>query len=108
MNDQLQHIRQLQQVLQLEKEEDYEQFKVFVESLSLAEKRKKGFSWHPIQVLKQGYTYGERAFVIVRRTTSLETPHSFRPGKVINLYTSQPAVHRPKRSGVIQYVDQQK
>ncbi|MCB0571097.1 MAG: AAA family ATPase [Phaeodactylibacter sp.] len=95
----------LSELLQMEKQADLEQYKLQVERLSPEERRAQGFSWYPLQVAKQGYTYGERAFVIVERHASDDEPHQFRPGKIVNLYTRQPAVQQPERSGVIQFVD---
>lgn len=95
----------LSELLQLEKQAGLEQFRLQVERLSPEERRARGFSWHPLQVVKQGYTYGERAFVIVERNAAADEHHQFRPGKSVNLYTRQAAVRHPERSGVIQFVD---
>lgn len=92
------------ELLQLEKEEDLEQYKKLVQDLPLDERRKKGYSWSPLQVVKKGYTFGERAFVTVERTAQLDQEHQFRSGMTVNLFTQQPAVNRPERAGVIYYV----
>lgn len=103
--DTIKDIEDLSELLRLEKQESLEQFKQMVARLSLEEKRAKGFTWYPLQVSKQGYTYGERAFVIVERNGPADEPHHFRAGKVVSLYTRQPAVRHPECSGVIQFVD---
>lgn len=105
MSEALKELAELAELLQLEKQEDFEQFKQAVERLPLEERREKGYAWYPLQVSKSGYTYGERAFVIVERHAAREEPHHFRPGKVASLFTRQPAVQHPERSGVIQFVD---
>ncbi|MCB0549434.1 MAG: AAA family ATPase, partial [Phaeodactylibacter sp.] len=105
MSEALKELAELSELLQLEKKEDLEQFKLAVQRLPLEERKEKGYTWYPLQVAKSGYTYGERAFVIVERNASESEPHHFRPGKVVNLYTRQPAVQHAERSGVIQFVD---
>lgn len=104
----IEHLEHLQTLLQLEKEADLETFKKMIQSLPLQERQAKGFSWYPVQVIKKGYTYGNRAFVIVEREKQKDEPHHFRPGKVVNLFTQQAAVQRPERTGVIHYVDKNK
>lgn len=105
MTDIQNELKELSRLLQLEKQADLEQFKYRVERLSMEERRAQGFSWYPLQITKQGYTYGERAFVIVERNATESTPHQFRSGKVVNLYTRQAAVQQPERTGVVQFVD---
>ena len=105
MSEALKELAELSKLLQLEKEEGLEQFKRLVQRLPLEERKDKGYTWYPLQVVKSGYTYGERAFVIVERNAAEEEPHHFRSGKVVNLYTRQPAVQHSERSGVIQFVD---
>ena len=101
----LQEFEKLLELLHLEREEDLEEYKKNVQNLSLAERRSKGYTWSPLQVIRQGYTYGERAFVIVERTKNLNQAHQFRAGKTINLFTQQPSVRKRDYSGVIQFVD---
>nr|HQU59222.1 AAA family ATPase [Saprospiraceae bacterium] len=85
MTDIQNELKELSRLLQLEKQADLEQFKHRVERLSMEERRAQGFSWYPLQISKQGYTYGERAFVIVERNATESAPHQFRSGKVVNL-----------------------
>jgi ATP-dependent RNA/DNA helicase IGHMBP2 len=98
-------LRKLKQLLQLEKEEDFEQFKTLVKRLSLAERRDKGVSWYPVEVLKMGYSVGDRAFVTVRRTNRLKEPHQFRSGGTVSLFTETANSNLPERSGVINFLD---
>ena len=44
----------LKKLLQIEKKEDYEQHKLLIERLPLEERKKKGYSWYPLQVIKKG------------------------------------------------------
>lgn len=93
------------QLIQQEKEEDLEQFRKMVQELPLSKRKAKGVTWYPLQVLKSGYTYGERAFVIIERTTELGNAHQFRSGKTINFYTNQPGVKTRDYTAVVNYVN---
>ena len=108
MKNGLEEFEQLKRVLQLEKEEDLEQFKTLIQQLPLSERKVKGVSWYPVQVLKSGYTYGERAFVEIQRDEQLDTPHQFRAGKTVNLFTKQANVNNPDRKGVVNFVNKNK
>ena len=104
----IEELEELKKLLQLEKEEDFEQFRTLVKSLSLTERRDKGLSWHPVQVVKTGYSIGDRAYVTIRRTTRLKQPHRFRSGGTVNLFTTTPKAYQPERSGVINFIDRDK
>jgi ATP-dependent RNA/DNA helicase IGHMBP2 len=104
MSKKLEYLNTLTALLELEKQADLEMFKAMVQRLPLQERQSKGFSWYPVEVVKKGYTYGDRAFVTVERTKNIDTPHQFRSGKVVNLFTQQPSVKKPERSGVIHFI----
>ena len=99
---------ELLQLLLLEKEEDYYQHKQFIERLPLSDRIQKGYTWHPLEVLKVGYTYGDRAFVTVARTNNQDEPHHFRSGKLVNLYATSSESRKAESSGVLHYVEKGK
>ena len=96
------------ELVMIEKEEDYNQHKTFIQSLSLDERVKQGYSWYPVMVTKVGYTYGERAFVMLERNIERTESHQFRSGKIANLFINDPSVKNPERSGVVHYVEKNK
>lgn len=98
-------LEKLAQLLAMEKQEDFEQYRKLVQSLPLAQRREEGYSWHPLNMVKEGYTMGERAFVIVERTNHLEQAHKFRSGKTVSLFTQQDNVYKPEKIGVINFVE---
>ncbi|MEM6966367.1 MAG: AAA domain-containing protein [Bacteroidota bacterium] len=101
-------LTELLRVLQIEKKEDFERFRETVIKLSLKEKREKGLTWYPVLVKKQGYTFGERAFVLLERTTQLNEPHQFRSGtpvEIFSLVENKFEDNKNRRlSGVIQFL----
>ncbi len=101
-------LEKLLELLQLEREEDLDQYKKLIESLALHERRAKGYTWYPVNVLKKGYTIGDRAFVIIEKGGSVDDKHHFRSGKTVRLFSELPAAKGSDRNGVIHYVDKNK
>lgn len=98
-------LQELQQLLALEKAADLEYHRKKIQSLPLDKRVKEGYSWYGgVTVAKSGYTIGNRAFVIIERPLP-HPPDQFRPGKTVSLFTKQPSVHKPERSGIIQFTD---
>lgn len=100
-------LEELLSLLKIEREEDFEQFKRKIQSLPLSERRAKGYTWHPVQVIKKGYTIGDRAFVTVEQPAHVKDKeeHQFRSGKTVNFFTSQPGVRRPDYGGVVYWIN---
>ncbi len=101
-------LKNLSKLLQTEKDEDFTQYRAKVQALSLNEKRKKGYCWYPIHVDKSGYTFGNRAFVIVHFQKYNKYKHHFRPGKTVSLFCNDTNIKHSEQSGVIHYVDKHK
>jgi ATP-dependent RNA/DNA helicase IGHMBP2 len=108
MENELQELTDILELLKIEKKEDFEQHRKLMDSLSPEQRRAKGLAWYPLNVVQQGYTIGERAFVVVERTQGKGQEHQFRSGKTVRFYTQQAGVHNPERNGVIYYVDKDK
>lgn len=95
-------------LLQIEREEDLEQYKKLIESLPLHERKSKGYTWYPVNVVKKGYTIGDRAFVVIEKGGSADDEHHFRSGKTVRLFSMLPAAEGADKNGVIHYVDKNK
>lgn len=108
MEEHIAAFEKLEELLKLEREADFEYFKKMVQSLPIEERINKGFCWHPVNILKTGYTLGDRAYIVLERTKQLDQPHKFRAGKVVNFFTARPRIFHPERSGVIDYIDKHK
>lgn len=101
MTDEIAELQQLSELLKLEKQKDFEQFQAFVQSLSLSERVAEGYAWHPVEVEKSGYTYGERAFVTITQTKASMVPHQFRAGQPVRFFTAVPQDKQSEKSGII-------
>ncbi len=107
MDEQLYFKKLLEQVL-AEKKADFEAYKQLIADLPMTERKEKGFTWHPLNVVKFGYTIGERSFVIVEKTSETDAPRQFRSGKTVRLFTLSEGAYRPERIGVINYIKDKK
>ncbi|MFT4973956.1 MAG: ATP-dependent RNA/DNA helicase IGHMBP2 [Saprospiraceae bacterium] len=103
-----QELESVFKLLQIEKEEDFRQYREIIQKLPLKERKEKGYSWYPVEAVKTGYTIGDRAFVVVEKTGDKDTSHMFRPGKTVSLFTQQPEVKNAEKTGIIQYVERNK
>lgn len=104
MSNSAEELKQLLDVLKIEKKHDFDLYRKMVEQLSISERRKKGYTWLPLKIIRSGYTIGERAFVLVERTKELDEPHQFRSGMPVRFYTQQVDMKKPERSGVINFI----
>ncbi len=104
MSASLKGFDQLLEALLLEKQADLENFKEKILKLSLQERTSSGVAWYPLNVIKKGYTIGERVFITVERTKNLDSQHRFRSGKPVRLFTMQSVNGKPEQNGVIYFV----
>ena len=103
----LRELRQLRSLLQIEREEDYQQYQTLIQKKPLAQRITEGLSWYPLQVIKTGYTIGERAYIVVQ-TERKHDRHQFRAGSTVRFFTQQAHVRDPEKQGVIQFVERTK
>ncbi len=99
------HFTRLLELLRQEREEDLQQYLRTIRERPLHERVEQGHTWYPLQVIQTGFSLGEKAFVVVERTTRLHQPHQLRAGQSVNLFTAVPHVDHPEKSGVINYVE---
>ena len=99
------HFTHLRSLLQREREEDLQQYLKQVRERPLTERVEQGYAWYPLNVVQTGFSLGEKAFVVVERTSRLGEPHQLRAGQTVNLFTQAPHVDHPEKQGVVNYVD---
>lgn len=102
------HIENLLALLRLEKEEELEFYRKKIQRLSLEERKAEGYCWYPVKLSQQGYTIGDRAFVVVERPAENRKEHFFREGKTVNFFTRKEGARRAEFAGVVHFVDKNK
>lgn len=108
MSKDLEEFNQILTALLIEKEKDLENYKKNIQRLTLQERVEKGVAWYPLQVNRQGYTIGERAFVTVERTKNIDGKHRFRSGNPVRLFTNQAVNGKGEVHGVIYFIKKNK
>lgn len=104
--EKIEDIQQLRALLALEKKADLEFFKSVIQNKPLEQRRAEGFTWFPLSVVRTGYTYGDRAFVVVERGGDPEVPHQFRSGNVVQLFSKNAGKsEKAEKAGVLNYVN---
>ncbi len=104
--EKIEEIQQLRALLALEKKADLEFFKTVIQNKPLEQRRAEGFTWFPLSVVRTGYTYGDRAFVIVERSGAPDVPHQFRSGNVVQLFSRNVGKNeKAEKAGVLNYVN---
>ncbi|MEM9991606.1 MAG: AAA domain-containing protein [Bacteroidota bacterium] len=96
------------ELLKIERGEEYRQFKEVIEKMTLTERKQKGYTWTPLKLLRVGYTYGDRAYVILEQVQDGHQVHLFKSGSAVKLFTTRPKIFHPERSGVVHYIQKTK
>ena len=103
MEEKLKELERLRELLALEKKADLEFFKTVIQNKPLEQRRADGFTWFPLQIVRTGYTFGDRAFVVVERSGSPDAPHQFRSGNVVQIFINDKGNPHAEKSGQIIY-----
>jgi len=104
----LRHVRAL---MQLEQREDLAQFKLRNASVSIKERRRRGFTWYPITITKEDIGFGGKVVLEIERPASRQDLHLFQVGKNASLFSDAPThstSERPTLNGVITSVRRNK
>ncbi len=99
------HYERLLELLRQEKAEDYRSFLQTVRENPLSDRVEQGYTWYPLNILQTGFALGEKAFVVVERTTRLNEPHQLRAGQSVSLFTQAPNTDEPEKQGIINFVE---
>jgi ATP-dependent RNA/DNA helicase IGHMBP2 len=83
-------LKNLKQLLLVEREEDFYQYKEEFLKASIEKRKSAGVTWYPIQILNNEIGYGDLVNLDVERTNNLDSPHQFSTGKNITLFSNQP------------------
>ena len=82
-------IKKLKELLLIEREEDFFQYKEQFLRASVDQRKKNGVTWFPIKILSDEIGYADYVHVEIERTTQLDAPHRFSAGKNISLFSNK-------------------
>ncbi len=97
----IKHLRLLKELLLVEREEDFMQYKEEFLKAGIERRKQNGVTWYPIQILNSEIGYGELLQIEVERTTNLDMPHHFSTGKNISLFSNKQAEEQNEVIGTI-------
>ncbi len=83
--------KEIEKVLSLllkEKEEDLKQYKRKMADTSVAERRKEGVCWYPVNIERTHFDAGERLLVKISRPKEHTESHLFQSGKLVSLFSN--------------------
>jgi len=96
-------ITRLTALLQREKEEEYQQYREFLQSTGIQQRVNAGYTWYPLMIKETGYGLGDYPFLTAQRTQHHETAHQFQGGRQVRLFQSTDKDNF--LNGTLHYVD---
>lgn len=85
----IERLKKLKQLLLIEREEDYFQYKEQFLKASIENRRKNGVTWYPIKINSEELGYADLLQLEIERTTHIDFAHQFSSGKNITLFSNQ-------------------
>jgi len=79
-------LQQVLDLLRIEKEEDLKQYQEAMLQTSLHERKQKGHTWHPIQMIAKDRSLGQNMVLTFERASHLGKPHGFQVGGMGGLF----------------------
>lgn len=89
MSNSIERIKKLKELLLIEREEDYTQYKEQFLRAGIEQRKKNGLTWFPIQILSDELGYADFVHLEIERTNNLDTPHQFSTGKNVTLFSNK-------------------
>ncbi len=105
VRQEIEEVRRLKELLSQEKAADFEYHRDRIKRFTPVERRKQGYAWLPVEVVKTGYMVGERISVTVARTKNPNERHLFRAGAPVLLTPDLTLEHdQTGAQGVVHFV----
>ncbi len=86
MIDIFDELKQVQELLKIEQEEDRQQYKAKSLKSSIAERKAMGFCWYPVVISKEEIGFGNKVVLELERTSGRDQLHLFQTGKAAALF----------------------
>ncbi len=84
----LERLKTLRQLLKIERDEDFEQYKQHFARNNINYRREKGVTWYPVVITNTEIGLGEYLIIEIERTTNHNEPHQFSGGKNAALFSN--------------------
>jgi ATP-dependent RNA/DNA helicase IGHMBP2 len=99
MRDIFEELKQVQELLKIEQEEDRQQYKIKSLKSTIQERKDMGFCWYPVVISKEEIGFGNKVVIELERTSGRDQLHLFQTGKAAALFSN--SGERNSLNGVI-------
>lgn len=103
----MERLKDLQKLLKIERDEDFEQYKAHFARNNINYRKEKGVTWYPVIITNTEIGLGEYLSIDIERTTNHNEPHQFSGGKNAALFSN----HQPdakQLNGIIKIINPNK
>jgi len=107
MSNPLQRLLDLSQLLKIERDEDFKQYKERFSRNNINYRKQNGLTWYPIVITNVEIGLGEYLIIDVERTSNHNEPHQFSGGKMASLFSNNHSDAHPI-NGTIKVINQNK
>jgi ATP-dependent RNA/DNA helicase IGHMBP2 len=94
-------LKKIKELLLIEREEDYTQYREQFLRASIEERKKNGATWFPIQILSNELGYADYVHLEIERHNCLDMPHQFSAGKNVTLFSNKQSDEVQELTGTI-------
>ena len=94
-------LKKIKELLLIEREEDYTQYREQFLRASIEERKKNGATWFPIQILSNEIGYADYVHLEIERHNHLDMPHQFSAGKNVTLFSNKQSDEVHELTGTI-------
>lgn len=102
------HFSRLQALLVIERNEDRQQFLQKIRNRSIADRKRDGVCWFPIQVTGSRLGIGEKWELSLERRLSDQERHHFQVGTSASVFVDNGSSNHPSASGIISRLSENK
>lgn len=107
MDTKLNRLNDLRQLLKVERDEDFRNYKDHFSRNNINYRKQNGVTWYPIVISNVEIGLGEYLIIEVERTTNHNEPHQFSGGKIAALFSNAQPDATPI-NGTIKVINQNK
>lgn len=101
-------LKKIKELLLIEREEDYFQYREQFLRASIEERKKNGATWFPIQILSNELGYADYVHLEIERNNCLDMPHQFSAGKNVTLFSNKQSDEVQELTGTIKQSNKNK
>ena len=96
-------LKKLLSLLEIEKKEDYRQYREHFLKAGFEERKKSGLTWYPVELRGEEPAYGDYVQINLERTTNKNDPHQFTAGKNVVFFSNKNNILK-ELNGTIRHV----